>query len=63
MKNDQVYPNRRGEVQQTLDKLNADEVLDGNQDVGGDSKYDEYVNEIGMNSNIHELVDKAFGVW
>ena len=27
--------------------------------VGGDSKYDEYVNEIGMNSNIHELVDKA----
>lgn len=31
MKNDQVYPNRRGEVQQTLDKLNADEVVDGNQ--------------------------------
>ena len=40
-----------------IDYENMD--LDGYQDVGGDSKYDEYVNEIGMNSNIHELVDKA----
>ena len=45
------------DVDDDIDYENMD--LDGYQDVGGDSKYDEYVNEIGMNSNIHELVDKA----